>query len=425
MSEPVATDLLGAAVGDPKQQAIRLLANRVASSRHLRRSQRLQELLLFLTETALQQPGVPIHEQQIGASVFGRSVKYDTGADTIVRVHTFQLRRRLKEYFENEGAAELILIDIPKGSYTPEFPTRESSLPSAGKVVVVSRPWQLSAKLLMAGLAILVVGILLGWQLRSVRDRPHTGVADVLWRQMFANGRGTDLVVADASVTLFQDMMGRSISVQQYQRRQWKAMAGEISDPARRYLANTTMGHNYTSFGAAISTLNLGVTAARNGTPIELVFARDFSIRHLENGNAILEGNPRANPWMNLFEEKANFQYFYDDAQPTGYFRNTRPKLGEEQVYSVRWDSQGYCRISHLPNLGHTGTVLILAGTDLSSAEAGARFLTSNESIEELRKRLSLGPSTPMPFFEALLRTELAVAAVPRFELVAVRVRNQ
>ena len=130
----------------------------------------------------------------------------------------------------NEGAGEPIVIDVPKGSYTPEFLTREPSLSPVGRVVAVPRHWQFFAKVIVAGLAILVVGILLGWQLRSFRDRPHTSVADAFWRQMFGNGRSAELVVPDASVTLFQDMLGRTISFQEYQRRQWTGMASVISD---------------------------------------------------------------------------------------------------------------------------------------------------------------------------------------------------
>jgi hypothetical protein len=402
-----------------------LLANRVAASRHLRRSHRLKELLLFLMERALRQSGVPIHEQEIGAAVFGRPLSYDTSSDTIVRVHTFQLRKRLRDYFEDEGAAEPILIDIPRGSYSPEFLPREASLPSVGRTPVIPRHWRFFTKVVVAGLAILVGGILLGWQLRSFRDSSPKGVADTFWRQMFSNGRRTDLVVADASLTLFEDMLGRTISVQEYQRRQWAEMESVISDPARRDLASTAILHSYAAFTAAVTALNLGVTAARNGTPIDIVFARDFSARHLENTNVILEGNPRANPWMQFFEADLNFQYAYDDAPPSGYFRNTRPRAGEEREYRVLWDRRGYCRIAHLPNLGHAGTVLILAGTDLSSTEAGARFVTSTDWIEKLRQRLSLGPGAPLPFFEALLRTDLAVAAAPGFELIDVRARNQ
>jgi hypothetical protein len=400
-----------------------LLANRIASS--LQRSRRLQELLLFLAERALRHPGTLIREQEIGAAVFGRPATYDASTDTIVRVHIFQLRKRLKEYFENEGTSEAVLVDIPKGSYNLEFVDRPVALPVPQIEPVVARPQRFPWRLGIAGLGILIVGILLGWQLKPIRERMTISAADKFWQQMFGNGRSIELVAADASVTWFQDMLGRSIAIQEYQRREWTRMGSAISDPAQRDLANIVMHHNYTAFAEAVTARNLGVIASRNGASLDIVFARDFSARHLEGGNVILDGHPRANPWMRFVDEKLNFQFGYDEAQPMGYFRNLHPENGEEELYRVAWDRRGYCRVAYLSNLNHTGTVLILAGTDLSSAETGARFVTSNEWIGKLRQRLGLRSGAPMPYFEALLRTDLAVAAAPSFELIAVRNRGK
>ena len=53
-----------------------------------------------------------IHEQEVGHQVFGRPPDYDTTADNIVRVHAWQLRKRLAEYFAKEGAGEPIILEI-------------------------------------------------------------------------------------------------------------------------------------------------------------------------------------------------------------------------------------------------------------------------------------------------------------------------
>ncbi|HEX4810195.1 MAG TPA: hypothetical protein VH325_14745 [Bryobacteraceae bacterium] len=129
----------------------------------------------------------------------------------------------------------------------------------------------------------------------------------------------------------------------------------------------------------------------------------------------------RSQRWMRFFEDRLNFQYEYDDAHGFGYFRNMKPSSGQDKIYRVQWNRRGYCRIAYLSNLSANGTALILEGTDMSSAEAGQEFVTSNQWISQLRDRLSLKSRARIPHFEALLAADLAVNSAPRFEIVSMR----
>src|SRR5947209_1936821 len=103
----------------------RLLIERVASSRHVNRSARLRDLLVYLTTRVLEDDVLEIHEQEVGHKVFGRPANYDTSSDNIVRVHASMLRKRLEQYFAEEGAGERLIVEIPKGNYAPVFHVRE------------------------------------------------------------------------------------------------------------------------------------------------------------------------------------------------------------------------------------------------------------------------------------------------------------
>src|SRR5215831_6343747 len=107
----------------------RKLVERVAASRHLAKSARLRDLLIYLSDRVLNESVSEIHEQEIGHRVFGRPRDYDTGADNIVRVHASTLRKRLEQYFAGEGAAEPLILEIPKGNYAPVFRKREAPIP--------------------------------------------------------------------------------------------------------------------------------------------------------------------------------------------------------------------------------------------------------------------------------------------------------
>jgi hypothetical protein len=137
--------------------------------------------------------------------------------------------------------------------------------------------------------------------------------------------------------------------------------------------------------------------------------------------NSIILGSWRANPWVGLFEEQMNFRTEYHETPPSVRLVNTSPLKGEEGAYQAEWRRFGYCRVAYLPNPRHTGNVLLISGSDVISTEAGGRFLITEASVQDLRQKLGVKGSAPLPYFEILLRTQIVNNAVPRSELVAYR----
>ena len=115
-----------------------------------------------------------ITEHAIATEVFGRPADFDASSDTIVRTQAFRLREKLKKYYQTEGAADPITIDIPKGHYVPSATWRELS---GGEATARALPGVVGAKSQMlhfAGLAlfgavVFVLGVVLGlnWVDRS------------------------------------------------------------------------------------------------------------------------------------------------------------------------------------------------------------------------------------------------------------------
>src|SRR5208337_2227384 len=62
-----------------------------------------------------------IKEYSIAVEALGRPPSFDPKQDSIVRVEAFRLRKRLKQYYENEGASRHVRIVIPSGQYVPQF----------------------------------------------------------------------------------------------------------------------------------------------------------------------------------------------------------------------------------------------------------------------------------------------------------------
>src|SRR5271168_5395350 len=112
----------------------RALIGRVAASQQFRRSARLRDFLLYVGGQSLKEGCPEIHEQEIGAKVFGRAASYDRSQDNIVRVNATELRKRIELYFATEGVHEPLILEIPRGAYKPIFHRRSPELKSGTAV---------------------------------------------------------------------------------------------------------------------------------------------------------------------------------------------------------------------------------------------------------------------------------------------------
>ncbi|HJZ97873.1 MAG TPA: helix-turn-helix domain-containing protein, partial [Candidatus Solibacter sp.] len=200
-----------ARVGSTKlEESRRLLVERVAASRYFSKSARLRDLLMYLCEHSEGE----IHEQEIGERVFGRARDYDTSTDNIVRVHASTLRKRLEQYFAEEGAGEPVILEIPRGNYTPVFRERELVLP-ADEPAPKPRDWRAQI------LAATVVVVLIAWiVLQAVRIRPATAnrgaTVQGFWTQVYRGGASTDIVLDDAALGLYQELTGKNLALSDY-----------------------------------------------------------------------------------------------------------------------------------------------------------------------------------------------------------------
>ena len=111
--------------GKPEWQ----LALRIAASKGLSKSDLLPRFLLFICERTLTGNSHEISEQRIGTQIFNRPLDYNPGEDNIVRSYARLLRKRLDEYFLQQGSHEPLRIEIPRGGYVPVFgPSTTSSV---------------------------------------------------------------------------------------------------------------------------------------------------------------------------------------------------------------------------------------------------------------------------------------------------------
>lgn len=432
----------------PTDEEKRALIRRIAASQLFRRSVRLRDFLLYVSRQEIRNPSADVHEQEIGANVFGRSPHYDTGQDNIVRVNATELRKRIELYFATEGVDETLTVAIPRGSYMPVFSWRARETQPSSALAPLSppatepeplvlppaftppsaaaqprAPKSVSA-LWMASTAILAVACLtLLFILFSARPTPetrHRPTVMAFWTAFVHKG-STDMVLPDESISIMEDILKRPVPLSEYLDRSY--VTGLVSAPVgddRKDDIREVLNHNLITLGSvnAAQQILLLPGLANN---FHLTVSRFYPADNIKRDNVVLIGGKKSNPWVSLFESSMNFTVDYDSTRSQAFVTNRHPRNGEQPIYTVSMSRNaliGYSVVAFLPNQSHTGDVLILAGTDSDATAAAAEFVTSEEQLGKFRKDLY---RPQLPYFEVLLKTSRLSGTSLGSELVAYR----
>jgi hypothetical protein len=412
----------------PDRDTCWALLERVLSSPQLKRAARLREFLLYVGQKSIKDGLDQIHEQQIGANVFGRPADYDTSLDNIVRVNASELRKRIEDYFESDGGSETLIMEIPRGSYKPVFRQRAIELknhpaevvaamigsqPTADAVPKATPTRMVERRLLMlaAGLIVaLSVSCFFLWTenhtLRRSLNNPWqtTPALGSFWSGILTTRSNTDIILADTSFALIQDITKRRVPLSDYLSRNYvgRIQSQDLSED-RRVDLGMIMPRNNGSLGDFRAAQRILVLDPMSKN-FRLYSARDYTPALVKQDNVILIGARKSNPWDDLFESGMNFTAQYDSDRSVDYIRNKAPVAGEQEIYtpSPSAANVGYCVVAYLPNPQQGGKVLMIAGTDSAATEGGGDFLTSEDQLSRFQKTLHVAT---LPYFEAVLKT--------------------
>ena len=189
-------------------EEIRAELDRILAADELAGATRLSRMLRYIVERTLAGEGDQLKEYVLGVEVFDRPASYDPRLDSIVRVEARRLRSKLEEYYKGPGAANPLVIAIPRGSYVPVFSSPAKAIESNEETLPtppITRSGGLlshRAWLAIAGLA--VVGLLTAFQftLRSQPGLPTTAEASsvpsiaILPFQPYSNSEADILLAA-------------------------------------------------------------------------------------------------------------------------------------------------------------------------------------------------------------------------------------
>jgi len=157
-----------ATISAGQADSVRSALELVISSDAFAGSKQCQDLLRLMVEHALSGELDALCERRIGVEMFGRPADYDTSNDAVVRVRATEIRKRLVQYYGETTPPPVVRIELPPGSYVPEFHWPPRTRVEAGPVTPPLRvpgvpPWRRkSALAIVAGLVIASV-VLIVW----------------------------------------------------------------------------------------------------------------------------------------------------------------------------------------------------------------------------------------------------------------------
>jgi len=427
------------------------LALRIAACKGFSKSSFLPNFLLYICEQHLVGNPQEITEQRIGTKIFHRASNYNPGEDNIVRSYARLLRKRLDEYFEQEGCEEAMRLTIPRGGYIPVFERvpescrfqathvpapleiSESLLPSvsasrlppvtsAERVTGFKARWRTPWVSIFLGMIIGAILVAALW-LRSRSTQPRMLEPEhALWTQLFQQERNTLIVPSDSGLGILQNVTGKLAGVEEYANGTYLAGIKPMPGLGIGNL-NDLRGQRYTSVVALnVTSMLIALPEFAKGRP-QIRYARGITIEDLKNSNAILIGSSHTNPWVSLFDSHENFKLEYTPQVDQSFVLNAHPLGAESPRYFNGPDdatNQTYGVIDYLPGLDGTGHILIIQGLNMAGTQAAADILFNAEVMKPILQKASL-PDGDLKSFELLVETKSIGANAPGAQIIATR----
>jgi len=400
----------------------------IIKSHSLRGSESLCKLLQYLANQAFYHPDAPLKEYQIATEVYGRPADFDPQTDSTIRVQAGRLRLKLAEYYAGEGAADPILVKIPKGSYHLTFEARPVEQqpqavppPEAPRSVVVETVpvrWRIAVVFLLVGLivSLIVLGSLL-WNRKlsePAMAAPSTpralGPLAAFWRP-FTNGVEEPWVIFSNAA-----FVGRPETGMRYYN--------------SRQDSKTTVYDHYTGVGEVLAIHALDDVFGTLGRRIRVKRGSLFTLDDVRNNNLIFVGSPSEN--LSLLDIPGTQEFVFQRVtsgprQGDLSIVSKHPKTGEPGTYLASPSNapltEDYAVVGLVPGIGSARFVMILAGTTTFGTQGAVEFVCRQDSVDKLLHEIPGSGAGPIRPFEALVRVKIARGVPVATELVAVRAR--
>jgi hypothetical protein len=345
--------------------SVREELGRVLASSEFRTSKRSQAFLRYVVEHTLSGQADLLKERTIGVEVFGRPADYDPGEDATVRVKAGEVRKRLGLYYAEQGATDPLRIDLPLGTYVPEFrPVEAAPIPApeaaiAEPVVAVHvepRPSPTRGPLWVA-LAALVCFVAAG--LIWLRTRPGNTPLDQFWAPVVTGA--APVLLSAAYVPVY-------------------GLDGD-AHPSPRPEDFVLLNDQFVGGGDLIAVSRLSGMLTKMGRPYRLKVGNEVSFQDLRAGPAVLVGYSYTQ-WQQISRE---LRFFIDGKRhPIGITDGGTPTSWSlPNLPADRRTDEDYAIVSRVFHPDTRAMLVEVAGITQYGTDAAADLVTNPELMAE------------------------------------------
>jgi hypothetical protein len=365
----------------PTKEMVREQVARISASHSFRSSKRCQQLLDYITEQSIEGQSERLKERLLGVEVFGRDPGYDTAQDPVVRYTAGEVRKRLAQYYQEPGHERELRIQLPLGSYVPEF-----HLPEIPAAAAVPAGTPLGAGRWVAAAAVAAAATAGLWY----AFRPAPTMLDQFWAPVLSDRGPVLLCVGEARVFSFPEPTRSEV---RRQAEQYFLAGRPVPQSELPSVGLLPLWDRYVPLGDAVCLARLAGLLEQSGKPYRIRGGRQTSLADLRDGTGVLIG-AFTNEWTMRMTEGLRFYLQFDSQQSWGaIWDRSRPKDEAWKVANTWPDPKHWTDFGLVSRLRHpsTGRIIITAaGLNRYATGAAGELLTSAES---LRKALKDAPS--------------------------------
>lgn len=373
---------------------------RILSGRTFHGSESLRAFLRFVVSRSVEGQEGQLKEYVIATEVFGRGGDFDPRLDSVVRVQAGRLRTKLHDYYKAEGHADEIVIDLPKGHYTPVFALASAAHPHPNGNHLLAESFV---------------------SVETTAGPPDelTAVAPV-WGELLSL---TDPVVVVFSNTIFHGTYDTGMKLFN----SLNVMEGNGDTASLSQTVTAAEDHglpkidHYTGIGELMGVYFLSDFFARVHHPFRLKRSLLLTWDDAKTENIVVLGSPAENLFLLDLPQQQDFVFRWikdEQGRHVNAIVNTRPQAGEQEIYlakhfgpSPSQISEDYAVISFLRGLSEKNRLLILAGINTYGTQGAAEYATRPDYVRDLIAHLNTAapeePARLPAFYQVLLKVKV------------------
>jgi|SRR6185312_5307549 len=344
----------------------------ILSSYHFRSSKRYPALLEYVVNKTLDGHSGDLKERTLGVEVFDRQPDYDTNADPVVRFSASEIRKRIAQYYHETGEDSPLQIDLPLGSYVPEFKPRPAAAtadlqelpPDPVDAHHVSEPTSRFTFGPYARWAAGIVLVLVAVGAYSLHKVSASSTSDELWSPLFQSPGPVLVVMGSGHPEL------------------------ATPEPAQTSLMEHMVGpYHHVSLSSALALSRLTGLLQGHGRNYEIKEGSATSLADMRSRSVVLVGALN-NLWTLRLLDSLPFRFA---TQPLAHIEDN--KNGKHPDWSVDFSkpystvSTDYAIVARYHDTTTNGTVMVVAGIGPYGTEAASEFVTSPRSLEQLLRK--------------------------------------